>query len=458
MEEARIEGKYVLKGKIRTLSPLHVGCGTGDRTDMDVLRDKNGEPFIPASSFLGALQSAFLPIREDRRGPMDKFWGFVRDKDGSESAVRCSDLELAGTAAGRGPSKRIVARDGVRIDNKTGMAEDRKKYDFEVLERDALFDLDMEFDFKEETRPFVEEMVATIHRLLTSGKFQLGAKTNSGLGAVHMKEKDCRILLFDFKNKADVFRWLARSDSKKNEIAVADLGKPMDIEPKCFHIEARLRLKNSLIIRSYSDDPKGPDAAHLQSLGENVLSGASLKGAIRARAERIANTLGKGESIVTDLFGNVEDQSRSKNAKKGRLRVGEVLLPGFVSALQTRIKIDRFTGGTIEAALFDTMPVYAGLNDKVLRIELELRDRPETATGIEAQAGLLLLVLKDLWTGDLAVGGEKSVGRGIFEGVSFDVVFNGDPLVLDKSFDALDASQKERLQSYVNALLSENAS
>ena len=33
-----------------------------------------------------------------------------------------------------------------------------------------------------------------------------------------------------------------------------------------------------------------------------------------------------------------------------------------------------------------------------------------------AEIGLLLLVLKDLWTGDLPIGGESSVGRGRLRG------------------------------------------
>ena len=33
------------------------------------------------------------------------------------------------------------------------------------------------------------------------------------------------------------------------------------------------------------------------------------------------------------------------------------------------------------------------------------------------EAGLLLQLLKDLWTGDLAIGGEKNIGRGVLEGL-----------------------------------------
>ncbi|MGQ9815302.1 MAG: hypothetical protein ACUVR3_09155, partial [Candidatus Roseilinea sp.] len=35
----------------------------------------------------------------------------------------------------------------------------------------------------------------------------------------------------------------------------------------------------------------------------------------------------------------------------------------------------------------------------------------------QSEIGLLLLLLKDLWTGDLPLGGESSVGRGRLKGV-----------------------------------------
>ena len=48
-------------------------------------------------------------------------------------------------------------------------------------------------------------------------------------------------------------------------------------------------------------------------------------------------------------------------------------------------------------------------------MSIELRN-PE-----EAQIGLLLHILKDLWAGDLPLGGEWSPGRGRLEGVKADL-------------------------------------
>ncbi|MFM7367819.1 MAG: hypothetical protein ACKO2Z_08480, partial [Sphaerospermopsis kisseleviana] len=38
-----------------------------------------------------------------------------------------------------------------------------------------------------------------------------------------------------------------------------------------------------------------------------------------------------------------------------------------------------------------------------------------------AEIGLLLLLIKDLWTSDLAIGGESSIGRGRLQGIKAEI-------------------------------------
>ena len=80
-----------------------------------------------------------------------------------------------------------------------------------------------------------------------------------------------------------------------------------------------------------------------------VLPGTSIRGAIRARAEKIINTLGNGAELVKSLFGWVDNsQAEDKeNPIKGRILVKEKYLDlkYFVEEIQHRIRIDRFTGG-----------------------------------------------------------------------------------------------------------------
>jgi CRISPR/Cas system CSM-associated protein Csm3 (group 7 of RAMP superfamily) len=87
----------------------------------------------------------------------------------------------------------------------------------------------------------------------------------------------------------------------------------------------------------------------------------------------------------------------------------ETELADTQALVQSRVRIDRFTGGSYPTALFTQQPAFGG-EEAMVKLEITLR-RPE-----DAEIGLLLLVLKDLWTGDLPLGGESSVGRGRLHG------------------------------------------
>ena len=429
-----VTGKIVLKGVLECLSPLHIGSGADDRSDLDILLDNKGKPFIPATSFVGVLRHT---IKSDA-----EFWGYTRDNDGQQSRVYCSDL-LCETE-----SPVPVIRDGIKIDNATGIVEDKSKYDYELVERGTRFRLNMEFSYRDSDKEFVRRMAATIYTLLRDKKIRLGAKTNSGFGEIRLLENTAKIYEFSFSKdtKSDVLYWLTQNFSAKQPISVDALGTPFNISSNNFTINASFWLKNSLIVRSYSSDPKAPDATHIMSKEDWILPGTSLKGAIRARAERIVNTLGKPKEIIENLFGYVVEEQKENNKKKGRIRLKEAVLPKFVSEMQTRIKIDRFTGGTIESALFDTMPLFGGEPEKIINMQLQVQDCKDY------EAGLLLLVLKDLWTGDLAVGGEKNVGRGVFAGIQAIVSWNGESITIPETVKTLPDDEKQQLQRYVDAL------
>ncbi|MGC1395937.1 MAG: RAMP superfamily CRISPR-associated protein, partial [Coleofasciculaceae cyanobacterium] len=204
-----------------------------------------------------------------------------------------------------------------------------------------------------------------------------------------------------------------------------------------FLLHAKFKLVGSLLIRSGQDSTgRAPDVVHLKShrpkkdnqeiedLSEkdkqnlvHILSGTSLAGVLRHRAERIVNTLHEinqqiTQEIVNDVFGFVPENNQANkkpDAKASRLVVSETEIKEATELVQNRIAIDRFTGGAYHGALFDEQPIFGG--DKTcVCIELELRNPKEY------EIGLLLLLLKDLWTQDLPVGGESSIGRGRLQG------------------------------------------
>ncbi|NES17616.1 MAG: hypothetical protein F6K41_01350, partial [Symploca sp. SIO3E6] len=142
-----------------------------------------------------------------------------------------------------------------------------------------------------------------------------------------------------------------------------------------------------------------------------VLSGTSLAGVLRHRAERIVNTLEKPTTIIDEIFGPDFSTDKTKQAKASRLIVHEKVITKATDLVQNRIAIDRFTGGAYHGALFSEQPIFGG-TQTIVPIELELRN-PQ-----EYEIGLLLLLLKDLWTQDLPVGGGSSIGRGRLQGLT----------------------------------------
>lgn len=57
MERNRIVKKIMLYVQVRFLSPLNVSSGEDEWTDADLLRDGNGDVFVPGSSLAGAMRA-----------------------------------------------------------------------------------------------------------------------------------------------------------------------------------------------------------------------------------------------------------------------------------------------------------------------------------------------------------------------------------------------------------------
>ncbi|MEH1789784.1 MAG: RAMP superfamily CRISPR-associated protein [Nostoc sp.] len=191
-------------------------------------------------------------------------------------------------------------------------------------------------------------------------------------------------------------------------------------------IQAIFTLASPLLIRSsQADIEKAPDDVHLKSRRNGelkpILSGTSLAGVLRHRAECIVNTLAENNQmeiyqIINQLFGFVKDKKDNHDsidenlkAQASRLIVNESIIKETNDLIQTRIAIDRFTGGALHGALFQEQPIFASDKTEV-ELKIELR-QPE-----KYEIGLLLLLLKDLWTSDLPVGSTNSIGRGRLKG------------------------------------------
>lgn len=431
--------RIYVQGKLVLDTPTHLGNGdTESLADIALLWDEveRQRPLLTGASLAGALRNyvrefeAGFGVAEQKDGALlaEQLFGYLQ---GYEATVE--SWLMVDDALGWLPDAAAVEiRDGVAIDPKTRTARNKKKFDVELLPAGTTFDLHFELWLPQGDAARLRAFVMALSGL-EAGKIGLGMRKRRGYGRCHVD--GWQVKDYDMTQPADVLGWF------NHAFAPDDPAKPIaewfpDIEVgesngRALHLKATFNLLGSILIRAAGEEGDGPDMVHLRSYRPGngrvpILSATSLAGALRGRALRIANTLGKNPAIIDDMFGQQIEIAVDKPTGS-RLLVREATIDnGIADRVQSRVKIDRFTGGAYPQALFSQQPVWAkALAPTQVTIHLELRQYGDAAAEFEAQAGLLLLLLKDLWTGDLALGGESSVGRGRLQGETVTIEADG---------------------------------
>ena len=442
MSDAKVTQKIVFTGTLQLDSPLVIGSGTETETrtneaDIHVLKDKQERPFIPGTSLAGVLRDWFEHLDPVATKTL---FGFVTKNENTmndvQSAVSISDVVLA--------NSEIIVRDGVSIDVYSGTGIKGAKYDFEAVERGAKGKFLMIVTVREYQERLIPDLDTLIRKLadrICSG-FSAGALTTKGMGLVSVP--DVTVNYYDFRNKNSVANWLLKKASNKQYQGKVCAAGSEDT----FIADGEFALKTSLLVRNQNADESDGDtsinAVPMKSKEAYLIPGTSLKGVLRHHALKILSEIGKPDSLMDELMGF----STKKASKKSRFSVNEVYFKeGVKEASQTRNRIDRFTGGTIESALFTNRALWQGKNGvPVLKIHFEVADCHDW------EAGLALFLLKDLWTGKIAIGGEKSIGRGLLTGCSAVVMFKGKRYVINEN-GKVSEGDREELERLAAALV-----
>ena len=459
------------RGNWKLKSVAHFGGDETGIADMCLLKDADGRPFIPGASIAGASRSYLAkqlmtwaqysdPKGIDREPKeLKKLFGGAGNDD------TMSALIIADATCVSEPVNTFI-RDGVRIVAKSGTAAEGAKYDIEVVERGTEFKLEFvciirEGDCESE---FEKLFLALLHGFEKEG-IRLGARTRRGYGRGRVDSWDIRDL--KMCKPKHVMAWLSGDVWQNNQGKTQLTPRPLPIDRRrFFRIEADFALRTSLLIRSSSEDPKEtdkvPDTTHLHSDGRPVVPGTSFAGVFRHRAALIADVLNwekkdpdKDEDPVCEMFGPVHKQKRDASDQESqentqdlqneerdtaqqkelwasRVSIEERLVKRVDLQWQDRVAIDRFTGGSLQSALFNEKPAYP-LSLKELkekgkkqgRLNIRLRliiEEPE-----KAEIGLLLLTLRDFWYGHAVLGGETSNGRGTLQGLKAKLIYKDNP-------------------------------
>ena len=423
----RCVARWVITLEAVLESAAHFG-GLGDElTDMPLIRDaREGLPLLPGTSLAGALRGCLADYlagyRSSEPTEVALLFGTSRGDDlGTQSPLVVFD------SVGRLPEKQSSAiRDGVSIDAAKGTAEEHKKFDFEVLPPGTVFPLRLELvidDTKHEDE--LIGLLAVSLRALETGELIIGMRRSRGLG--RFSSRNWRAHRYDLNSADGWLQWLfSEHDSTipARNAPQADLDSALQgawstgqwqhfhDERKRLICDVALRQQGGVLVRTPGLTPDAPDVAHLTSGGRPVLPGTSLAGTLRTRALRITRIVrarhGDSERWVEELFGprtKGEEQTEA-SLWSSRIRISESTLRNGKPLRPSRVRIDRFTQSVVPAALFDEEPWCGG--ETCIRMELR--------NPCEGEIGLFLLLVKEIISGDLPVGGTASVGRGILTG------------------------------------------
>lgn len=382
-------------------SPLMVGSGENQYTDKDIVRDANGDPYIPASSIAGVCRSA---LGDDNK--INQYFGFVKINRGDNNSSQKDSALIFydGKILFRNNTETYFTsvRDSVKLDEfKT--AVEGAKFDMEILEPGTRIRTYLEQSFY--TQDDVDYAGIAAGCFLNN-RLVFGAKSMRGYGEI--KDAEVEFNEFDLTDKEDVRKWLAFDLYKCN---VWITYKP-ELTKEAKTLTIALQPRYGISIRKYTTavstkDETNPDYSQLTSHFENgavepVIPGTTWAGAFLHQMR----ILGMPQNELEDLFGYVHTD-RSGKKTKSSIRFSESRIRRSKKKKLSRNAIDRFSGGTVDSALFTEETRYSG--------ETELKITITNAAKINSNGMCFLAAaITDLHYGYLAVGGETSIGRGLF--------------------------------------------
>lgn len=170
-----LKNKLLVKGELINLSPIIIGTGKSlGWIDIEVIKDENGNFYIPGTSFKGALRHF---LKDNYVIPDSDLNIFFGDQDSQAIAIFDDLISINQT--------KTEIRDGVAIDYKTNIAIDGAKYDYELVPEGYSFNLTIEINLYEDiSEENIFKMLATIQHVLKNEnkRFCIGAMTTKGFG------------------------------------------------------------------------------------------------------------------------------------------------------------------------------------------------------------------------------------------------------------------------------------
>ncbi len=438
--------RFVAQIVLEATTPLKTASGKSDFfVDAPVLKDWNGLPMILGTSIAGVLRHSF---DEDFQ---KEIFGYSENKtnEGIGSRILVSNAHLLDENQEIHYSlgikdetdflkkyKNLPIREHTAINDK-GVAKKHSKFDEEVVFAGSRFKFELEFlGDKEEDEEVWQELLDR----LKSPLFRLGGGSTKGFG--EMKVESCLESSYIIgKNYQDKPSNLNKSIGEEKKLKNRDnvcIYKIVIKPDNFFSFGAGFgddEVDNEV-------DDEVDDIAVTEEIVEwknnkgkftekqILLPASSLKGAISHRVafhynrlervyadkieiEEFDNYIGENNEAVKFIFGHKKEKDKKDNeiGQKGKALFSDMFNSFSKDEVKIfdHVKIDRFTGGAIDSALYNEKVMA---NRKSWNIKIILAKEIEDEKIKKAFEN----TLDDLCNGLLPLGGKVNRGHGIFEG------------------------------------------
>lgn len=420
---------------IEAKTPLAIGSGVKDIiTDQVVAHDVNGLPYIPGTAIAGIIRHA---IGEESA---KSFFGF-----GGENG-RGSEIIFSSAQIVDGDGKiieglidtksdylknfdELPVRQHVRI-NEKGTAENRGKFDEEVVYKGARFCFEIELL---STKPEDENFTKVLNEL-AKDTIRMGGGTRKGFGEIEIVE--CKLLNYNLSDSKDLTDYINKT-SWLNDAVWKDVKN--DIPPKDSEgwtkYELELKPDDFFLFgsgfgddnadmtpatESYIDWTSGKPKFQTDTI---LIPASSVKGALSHRVAFHYNKIkkyfvgdpdaksGVENNAVRALFGYTTQDD--KNAIRGNVLISDVIQSknSERTKILNHVSIDRFTGGAIDGALFSESVIYGG--NETYTFVLKVNNVALKDADVKKAFENALL---DITNGLLPLGGGVNRGHGCFSG------------------------------------------
>ena len=238
MDFSIFNNKYIIKGRLKVLTALHIGSGVEeDGHDAPFITvdksPKNKIFYIPGSSFRG-----YLSTKLERLLAKENNYRFVTDSgilneadvklifgytnlQNEDDNIKDKVLENLGYDKNNKDDKEenyysmagkihisdmfissevdTIKRDGIKIDRNTGATEKRAKFDYDVVPAGTEFELNIELENIENYQ--LDLIGLALNDILKDNGDLFGGKTSRGIGKCGLKDLKMKYVTSDDKEK-----------------------------------------------------------------------------------------------------------------------------------------------------------------------------------------------------------------------------------------------------------------